>query len=225
VAVRNPFIDVSLAVELPQEERMVRVPSMTEHTSPAKLVLNVESVGFTPEQFALLCRDNPDLRLELTAQREIQIMPPTYSDTGRQESEILYQLQAWAKRDGRGLVFGSSTGFTLPNGAIRSPDASWIPKEKWNALNRRQREESFAPICPDFVIELRSRSDTLLQLSTKMSEYIANGAELGFLIDPFTRQVHVYRPGRPPRRLHSSTTVGGRSLLPGFTLRLKDIWG
>jgi Uma2 family endonuclease len=162
----------------------------------------------------------------MTAQRDIVIMPPTYSDTGRQESEIVYQLQAWAKRDGRGLVFGSSTGFTLPNGAIRSPDASWIPRDKWNALNRHQREESFAPICPDFVVELRSRrGDTLPQLKTKMSEYVANGAQLGFLIDPLERQVHVYRPGRSPRLLDSPVTVSGGSLLPGFTLRLSDIWG
>src|SRR6266699_3123291 len=137
---------------------MARLPDIAARVSPHKLILNVESVGLTSEQFVRLCRDNPDLRLELTAQKEIVIMPPNWTKTGMQNAEISSQLWVWAKADGTGITGDSSTGFTLPNGAVRSPDASWIRRDRWDALTKDQ-QNSFAPICPDFLIELRSHGN------------------------------------------------------------------
>jgi Uma2 family endonuclease len=140
--------------------------------------LNVQRTRLTKEQFALLCQENPDLRFELTAQQELVIMPPAGSETGRRNSKLNLRLAIWAETQGTGLTFGSSTGFTLPNGAIRSPEASWIRQERWNALTKEQRV-GFAPICPDFVVELRSPTDCLSELQDKMQEYLANGARFG----------------------------------------------
>lgn len=191
--------------------------------SPTKFVLHAESVGLTPEQFFRLCADNPELRLELTAQKEIVIMSPTGSKTGWRSGEIFGQLWDWAKRNGTGLAFDSNTGFILPNGAERSPDASWIRRERWDALTPEQ-QETFAPICPDFVVELRSPSDTIAELQVKLEEYIANGAQLGLLIDPFDRRVYVYRPNQPPQRLDDPESVAGDPVLPGFKLHLSELW-
>ncbi|HJP95305.1 MAG TPA: Uma2 family endonuclease [Pyrinomonadaceae bacterium] len=177
----------------------------------------------TPKQFERLCRKYRDLRLELTSTGELMVMPPTGSQTGRRNSNLTYQLGAWARKDGTGICFGSSAGFALPNGAVRAPDASWIRREKWERLTTRERE-GFAPICPDFVVELRSETDRISQLFSKMEEYIANGAALGWLIDPLARQVYVYRPGRDPLILESPETVSGDPLLPGFNLELAALW-
>ncbi|OLE62890.1 MAG: hypothetical protein AUI36_10350, partial [Cyanobacteria bacterium 13_1_40CM_2_61_4] len=184
-----PFVDI----ELPKEKAMARVPLTVESVNPGTTILNVESVGFTPKQFVRLCHDNPDLRLELTARKEIVIMPPAHSETGWKEGDIYFQLRLWTEKDATGMAFGPNAGFTLPNGAVRSPDASWIRRERWDALTQRQKR-SFAPICPDFIVELRSVSDTVAALKEKMSEYIANDAQLGWLIDPFEHEVHVYQP-------------------------------
>ena len=140
------------------------------------------SESMTTEQFYEFCQANRDLRIERTANGEVIVMPPAFSDTGNRNLKIGQQLANQADRDGTGETFDSSTGFTLPNSAIRAPDASWIKLERWNALTEQQKA-SFAPICPDFVIELRSKSDTLKGLQAKMQEYIANGASLGWLID------------------------------------------
>jgi Uma2 family endonuclease len=129
---------------------MAKVPIFAEHANMLRIMLNVESVGLSPEQFFRLCRDNPELRLELTAQKEIIIMSPTNSKTGMLNALITFQLTGWALKDGRGMAFDSSTGYTLPNGAKRSPDASWIERSRWDALTPEQMAE-FAPICPDFV--------------------------------------------------------------------------
>jgi Uma2 family endonuclease len=137
--------------------------------------------------------------------------------------KISQQVANWAEQDGTGEVFDSSAGFTLPNGATRSPDASWIRSERWNALTDEQKA-SFAPICPDFVIELRSSSDTLSGLQAKMQEYIENGAVLGFLIDRKNTTVPVYRLGQPPEILEKPEMVSGDSELPGFVLRMAKIW-
>ncbi len=150
-------------------------------------------------------------------------MSPTNSKTGLLNAEINYQLASWAKSDGRGVVFDSNTGFVLPNGANRSPDASWILRPRWEALTPQQ-QSVFAPICPDFVIELWSPSDTLNEIKFKLIEYIANGAHLGFLIYPPKQQVYVYRPNQAPRCLDQSTAVSGEPELPGFTLDLTEIW-
>jgi Uma2 family endonuclease len=185
--------------------------------------LSVRAIKLTNEQFAQLCRENPELRLELTAQKELVIMPPTGSETGRCNSRITYLLVAWTDKDGTGVAFDSSTGFTLPNGAIHSPDASWVKREKWEALTKEQREE-FAPLCPDFVIELRSRTDFLSDLQAKLQEYIDNGASLGWLIDPLDKRVYVYRPGQPVELLDNPVSVSGDPILPGFELQLRELW-
>jgi len=202
---------------------MAKVPTIEEHVKTGKLVLNAESVGLSPEQFFRLCRDNPELRLELTARKEIIIMSPTNSKTGMLNAEITRQLANWAKKDGRGVAFDSSAGFTLPNGASRSPDASWILRKRWDALAPEQ-QEVFAPICPDFVIELWSPSDTLKELQLKLAEYVTNGAQLGFLIYPPDRQVYIYRPHQALVCVAHPSTVSGDPELPGFTLDLNEIW-
>jgi Uma2 family endonuclease len=197
--------------------------SITAQNLPYLLELSVKSVGLTDEQFFLLCRDNPDLRFELTAQKGLIIMPPTSSRTGWRNSELNYQLVLWAKADGTGLTFDSSTGFTLPNGAKRSPDGAWVRRERWEALTEEEQDR-FAPICPDFVIELRSTQDSLSTLQSKMLEYIENGAQLGWLIDPRNRRVYVYRPGQPVEGLENPDSIKGDPVLAGFVLNLADIW-
>jgi Uma2 family endonuclease len=202
---------------------MAKVPLTTDHLKAGKFIINVESVGLSPEQFFRLCGDNPELRLELTAQKEIIVMSPTNSKTGMRNAEITRQLANWAKKDGRGVTFDSNTGFTLPNGASRSPDASWILRERWDAL-KPELQEVFAPICPDFVIELWSPSDTLKEVQFKLGEYISNGARLGLLIYPPKKQVYVYRPDQALVCLDEPVTVSGDPELPGFTLDFTEIW-
>ena len=156
------------------------------------LTVDFSSIRVSPEQFQALCRDNPELRLELTAEGELIVMPPTGSKTGLRNSTLAVRVGEWSERDGSGVAFDSSAGFTLPNKAIRSPDASWVKRERWELLNKED-QESFAPLCPDFVVELRSPGDRLHDLKEKMAEYMENGAQLGLLIDPFERRVYVYR--------------------------------
>jgi Uma2 family endonuclease len=180
-------------------------------------------VKMTQVQFDEFCQANQDLRIERTAQGEVIIMPPAFSDTGNRNFNIAAQLWVWAEQNGKGIGFDSSAGFTLPNGATRSPDASWIKLERWNALTAAE-QASFAPICPDFTIELRSASDTLISLQTKMQEYIDNGASLGWLIDRKNRQVYIYRPNRSPEVLEQPELVTGDPDLPGFGLKMAKIW-
>jgi Uma2 family endonuclease len=177
----------------------------------------------TEEQFYQFCLANRDLRIERSASGEVIVMPPAFSDTGNRNFNIVVQLGSWAERNGAGLGFDSSSGFTLPNGATRSPDAAWIKLERWNALAEKQKA-SFAPICPDFVIELRSSSDTLVGLQDKMKEYIANGTMLGWLIDRKNRKVYIYRPHRELEILEAPETISGDPELPGFVLVMAKIW-
>jgi Uma2 family endonuclease len=177
----------------------------------------------TTEQFEQLCQDYSELRLELTSTGELIVMPPTSPLTGTRNSNLTYHLEAWARRDATGLCFGSNTGFTLPNNAIRSPDASWIRRERWDSLTQQQKDR-FAPICPDFVAELRSRTDRLRVLLSKMEEYLENGASLGWLLDPSTRRVYIYRPHEEVIVLENPETVSGDPLLPGFKLDLTELW-
>ena len=196
---------------------------------PMPLALNVGSVGLTDQQFYRLCRDNRALRIELTTQGEIIIMPPTGSTTGWRNSKINFRLTDWSEKDGadklhpRGLTFDSSTGFTLPNGARRSPDAAWIRRDRWDVLGESERE-GFAPLCPDFVLELRSSDDSLSILQEKMVEYIENGARLGWLIDPKNKHVYVYLPGQPAKRLEDPELMSEDSVLSGFVLNMQEIW-
>jgi len=185
--------------------------------------LSVRRVRLTEEQFALLCQENRDFRFELTAQQELVIMAPAGSETGWRNNEVSYVLTAWTKADGTGLAFDSSAGFTLPNGAIRSPDASWVKRDRWDALTQEQRER-FAPLCPDFVVELRSRTDRLSDLQEKMQEYMDNDARLGWLLDPIDKRVHVYRPGQSVEVLDNPDTLSGDPVLPGFVLPVRELW-
>ena len=177
----------------------------------------------TLEEFYELCQANPELHIERTATGEVIVMPPTFSDTGNRNGRVNQQLFNWSDQDGTGEAFDSNTGFTLPNGATRAPDAAWIKRDRWNTLTDEQKA-SFAPICPDFVVELRSASDTLTSLQEKMQEYIDNGTSLGFLIDRKNRTVHIYRPNRSPEILQDPETVSGDPELPGFVLKLAKIW-
>lgn len=193
----------------------------SEHTS---IAVHLPALAqMTPEQFYQFCQANSELRIERTATGEVIILPPTFSDTGNRNFNLAVQLGIWAEQDGTGVGFDSSTGFTLPNGATRSPDASWIRADRWTALSKQQKA-SFAPICPDFVVELRSSSDSLSDLQLKMQEYIDNGAKLGFLIDRKLRTVHVYRPNVAPEIKESPDSVGAEPELPGFVLQMAKIW-
>jgi Uma2 family endonuclease len=201
---------------------MARNLTQLEYPIPAELItLTHRSV--TPEQFEQLCVDYRDLRLELTSTGELIVMTGTGPQTGRRNSNLTRQLDEWTEKDATGICFDSSTIFALPNNARRSPDASWVRRERWDRLSERQKD-GFAPICPDFVIELRSSSDRLRILLNKMSEYIENGASLGWLIDPSKRQVYVYRPEHEVVLLDNPETVSGDPLLPGFILNLTKLW-
>jgi Uma2 family endonuclease len=173
--------------------------------------------------FRDLCRANPDYRIELNARGEIEIMPPTGGRTGRKNTKLLSALDIWSERDGRGETFDSSTGFRLPDGATRSPDASWVRRDRLAALAAADKE-GFLPLAPDFVVELRSISDSLGTLQAKMDEYLTNGVRLGWLLDPAARQVFVYRPGEPVQCLTGLECISGEPDLPGFVLDLRRIW-
>ncbi|HYX17379.1 MAG TPA: Uma2 family endonuclease [Nostoc sp.] len=193
--------------------------NVTTTTFSSTLKLKID---LTDEQFFQMCQKNRDYRFERTASGEILIMSPTGSDTGRRNVKITTQLDIWNSESNLGEVFDSSTGFTLPNGAERSPDASWVKIERWNALTPEQQEK-FAPICPDFVVELRSRSDSLKELQETMQEYIENGAQLGWLIDRKNKRVEIYRPGKDVEILDNPASLSGENVLPGFVLHLQQI--
>ncbi len=175
------------------------------------------------EQFQQLAIVNRDLRLERTAPGELIVMPPTGSDTGNCNLDIEGQLWLWNRQTKLGKGFNSSTGFHLPNGATRSPDAAWVSQARWNALTPEE-QKGFAPICPDFVLELRSKSDSIEPLRAKMREYMENQALLGWLIDRKNRKVEIYRQGRDVEVLDNPTTLSGENVLPGFILDLTEVW-
>jgi Uma2 family endonuclease len=188
------------------------------------LTLNLNSIiHLSDEQFYDLCAKNPELKLERTATGELIIMSPTGGETGKRNSDLNLELALWNRQTQLGVVFDSSTGFKLPNGADRSPDAAWIPKARWNALSPEQRKR-FLPLCPDFVIELLSPSDTWEELQVKMAEYQANGTRLGWLIDPEHKRVAIYRPGCPVEILENPAALSGEETLPGFTLQIGNVW-
>ncbi len=182
-----------------------------------------QSFKVSQEQFQELAQVNRDLRLERTACGELIIMPPTGSDTGNRNLDIEGQIWLWNRQTKLGKAFNSSTGFHLPNGANRSPDAAWVKLERWEILTPQERE-GFAPICPDLVVELKSPSDNIETLRAKMREYMENGARLGWLIDRKTRKVEVYRLGQNVEILENPTTLSGENVLPGFVLDLTEVW-
>jgi Uma2 family endonuclease len=187
------------------------------------LALDLKSIRLTHQQFQQVCRDNPDLRLELTSSGGLIVMPPAGSQTGHRNANLTQQLGAWAKKDGTGLAFDSSTGFTLPDESILSPDASWVTRERWQVLNEEERER-FAHLCPDFVIELRSRWNTLKAQQEKMQQYLDNGTQLGWFIDPRNRRVFIYRKGEEVEVLNDPVAISGDPVLKGLVLELTEIW-
>ena len=189
-------------------------------TLPASLELKL---ALTDEQFWQLCQDNQELQFDRTKTGELIIMPPTGGSTGKRNASITTQLHLWNAQTNLGEVFDSNTGFKLPNGADRSPDASWVSRERWEALTPEQQEK-FVPLCPDFVIELMSPSDTLEKTRAKLQEYRENGAKLGWLINRKQKQIEIYRPEQVVEILNQPSQISGEDILPGFILDLTAIW-
>jgi Uma2 family endonuclease len=188
------------------------------------LVVHLRPVlDLTDDQLYEFCQINRDLRIERNRQGELIIMPPTGGQTSERNAEIIIQLGSWAKRNGEGVTFDSSGGFRLNNGAVRSPDAAWVKRSRLSTLTAEERQK-FLPLCPEFVIELRSPTDSLDVLREKMQEYVDNGAQLAWLIDPEQKRVYVYRPGVPVQELERPEKVYGHPLLSGFELDLREIW-
>lgn len=198
--------------------RMIAVESDT----PVRLTLDLSSVGLTDDQFYRLCSDNRDLRIELTADKRLIIMSPTNMETGRKNARITALLWIWAEQDGTGECFDSSSEYTLPNGAKRSPDVSWILRSRWDQLPMEEKQK-FSRISPDFVIELRSPSDRLSELQEKMEEYIATGTRLGWLLDPIENQAHIYQPGHAPACIDKPEVLSGNPVLSGFRFDFREI--
>lgn len=194
------------------------------HLGHPPLIIQMEPVvNLTENQFFEFCQLNRDLRIERNAEGGVVIMPPAGGNTSKRNAEIVIQLGVWAKQDGQGTPFDSSGGFRLPNGSLRSPDASWVRHARLNALSPDQQEK-FLPFCPDFVIELRSLTDSLSVLQEKMQEYLDNGAQLGWLIDPAQRRVTIYRPQASVQTLDNPETLSGDPILAGFVLDLREVW-
>jgi Uma2 family endonuclease len=191
----------------------------------APLVLPFQPIlkKLSDDEFFEFCLANDPLRIERTAEEDIIIMPPTGGKTGIRNAKLIGRFAVWTEADGTGQAFDSSTEFALPNGAMRSPDLAWVRNERWQALTDEEQEK-FPPLCPDFVVELCSRTDSLRLLQKKMQEYVDNGAQLGWLIDPLKRKVHVYRPGAAVEILDDPQTISGEPLLQGLTLDVAAIW-
>jgi Uma2 family endonuclease len=193
------------------------------HTQPLILHLTPTLRRMSDHEFFEFCRINQEWRIERTAGGDLLIMPPTGGETGRRNFTLIGAFSSWVEADATGIGFDSSTGFALPNGAKRSPDLAWISRSRWEALSEAERKE-FPPLCPDFVVELRSPSDALDTLKAKMQEYMDNGARLGWLIDPPGRAVYIYRPNVAVIQLTNPQQIAGDPELPGFVLDLRRIW-
>lgn len=176
----------------------------------------------TPEQYEQLIYEGHELRLELTSDGQLLVVPHAGGESGRRNADLTCQLVSWAKEDGTGVCCGPSGIFALPNGARRIADASWVKRVKWQCLSKQERE-GFAPFCPDFVVELRFINERGSQLREKMVEYLENGASLGWLIDPYERRVYVYEPNRELVIIQNPETVSGEPLLPGFRLNMAEL--
>lgn len=186
-------------------------------------VIIPERLQITPEQFTQIAIANRDLRLEHTVTGELIIMPPTGGNTGKRNAELIADFIVWNRQTRLGNVFDSSTAFRLPNGAVRSPDIAWVRCDRWDALTPAE-QDMFPPLCPDFILELRSKTDPLGDLQTKMQEYLANGLQLGWLLNIQGQTVEIYRPDQTVERRDRPTTLDGEAVLPQFTLDLRSIW-
>jgi len=203
---------------------MVQTPTTPETETLSLNLPKTIALSVTPEQFTALAATNRDLRLERTAQGMLIVNPPTGWETGERNRSIIGQLDRWYEENREsGKAFDSSTGFTLPNGAIRSPDASWVSRERWEVLTPDEKN-TFPKICPDFVVELRSNSDALKPLQEKMKEYLDNGARLGWLINPQQQQVEIYRQSKEKEVLENPAELSAEEVLLGFVLRLDRLW-
>jgi Uma2 family endonuclease len=192
-------------------------------TPPPAFRFRARRARLTDEQFEELCYDNPDYSIEMTAAGEIIFMPPTGTESGWRNSSLNRQVGNWSDENGTGLVFDSHTMFTLSSGAKRMPDVAWLPRERYFAMTLKERQ-GFAHIAPDFVIELRSPTDSLPDLQAKMVEYIECGVRLGWLIDPQTKRVHIYRPNQEPEILDDPEAVSGEGVLPGLAVNPRSVW-
>lgn len=190
----------------------------------SSITVNLEPVlKLTDKHFLDLCQANPHVKFEQNSKGDLIIVAPTGGETGSYNSEVNADFVIWKRETKSGVVFDSSTCFCLPNGAKRSPDVAWITKERWEALAPEDRKK-FPPIAPDFVLELVSPSDDLADVQAKMREYMENGVRLGWLIDPESKLVEIYRQNQPVEVLQSPTTLAGEDVLPGFVLSLRNIW-
>ncbi|NCS29077.1 MAG: Uma2 family endonuclease [Microcystis aeruginosa F13-15] len=183
----------------------------------AAVILNLDTVNLSDEQFYCLCQVNPDWQLERNAQGELIVMPPVGGISGNREADFIIDLGIWNRQTRLGKVFSSATIFRLPKGGDRAPDAAWVSLTRWQALSREEQEK-FPPICPDFVIELRSRSDSLPEIQAKMREYLHSGLRLGWLVNPQQQQVEIYRPQQPVEIMELPANLSGEDVLPGFGL-------
>ena len=201
---------------------MARPPAIETETG-LWLALNIRSLHLTDDQLLRFFRDNDDeYRFEVSAQQELIITAPSTLKGDHRNAEVTRQLGNWAKQDGAGVFFGSNAMFTLPNGAKRSPDGAWISKARWNRLSEEEKD-SLTHIVPDFVIELRSKSDRPAKIKEKMDEYMDSGVRLGWLLDPIRNCAQVYRPGQPPEQIDNPTVLDGERVLPGFTFDFREI--
>lgn len=204
----------------------VLVPKwLPDRTKRIKYYISFEADApkMSPEEFWEFSQQNPNMRAELTKDGEVTLMPPTGFETGDWNSEINLQLRAWAKTEGTGITTDSNAGYILPNGATYAPDAAWTRKSRLNKFTAEERKH-FLPLCPDFVIELLSFSDRIGELQVKMDEYLENGLRLGWLVDPYMKKIHVYRPNREPEILQNPSRVSGEDVLSGFEFDPSEIW-
>ena len=204
------------------KDSMTTAP-LTDFDTEIYLVLDIRDLGFTDDQFLRLCRDNEELDIEMSGEGELIIMTPNRPTTGRKHTRINYRLTAWSDQNGTGDVYDSSSIFALPNGAKRSPDAAWILKSRWAALTEEEQERFTPPICPDFVVEVRSRNDRMKRLKAKMQEYVANGVRLAWLLDPIDNRAYIYRPSEPVQELEKPEVLNGDPVLPGFKFDFREI--
>ncbi len=198
-------------------------PLVLSISNPVEVYFDGSKFRMNDDEYFHFCQLNRDLRVERTSAGDIIVMAPTGGKGGIQNAKLIARVTNWAEQDASGQVFDSSTEFILPNRAGRAPDVSWVRNERWGSLTEKEQAQ-FPPLCPDFVVELRSKTDRLKTLQAKMEEYIANGAQLGWLIDPLERKVHIYRPDAEPEVLDDPEQVSGEPLLKGFVLDVRSIW-
>lgn len=205
------------------ESDVQTIRSSETYLPTQSLTLDFHSARLTEAQFEELCRNHTDLKFEMSAKGELIIVPPTSPESGWRNSDLITEVNLWSRKDNTGIVFDSSTMFTLPNGAKRSPDVSWMTKEKWESLSPSERQK-FSRVVPDFVIELLSPTDNLSDAQEKMEEYIENGVRLGWLIDPLEQKVHIYRANGEKEILDNPEKISGEDVLKDFELNVRKIW-